>query len=256
VVWPADEPKRVPIGSQGATDIMTKWTYIFATLCLSLTAVSRANDVVKKEDSELGFAIVGAIVQKTSANNVALIKEDSGSVKAVKKDFIIMDKYKVIAVSENSIEAIDRNGQRYFVYHGKFMEDSAAKTAANQKMNLAPDRYQEDGFERKGGKIAVSASYRDKMVKDDLAKVLMQATAEPYLENGAIAGFRMSQIDEGSIYSKAGLQDGDVITSINGSELNNVAASISLLRSLKGADHIDIDLKRGGQTQKVTIDVR
>ena len=235
---------------------MTKWTHILILLCLSLTSVSRASDAIKKEDSELGFAIVGAIVQKHSTDNVALIKEESGAVKAVKKDFIIMEKYKVITVSEKSIEAIDRSGNRYLVYHGKFMEDSTAKNVANQTMNLPSDRYKEEGFERRGGKINVSALYRDKMVKDDLAKVLMQATAEPYLENGNIAGFRMTQIDEGSIYAKAGLQDGDVITNINGSELSNVAASIALLRSLKGADHIDIDLKRGGQSQKVTIDVR
>jgi len=214
-----------------------------------------SGELVKKEDTELGFAIVGAIVQKNSESNVALIKEDSGAVKAVKRDFIILDKYKVLSVYQNSIHAIDREGKTYLIYHGKFMDDGT-KTASQGARTQTQDRYREEGFERRGGTISVSASYRDKLVKEDLAKILMQATAEPFMENGLIAGFKMSQIDEGSIYAKAGLQDGDVVTNINGTELNNVSASISLLKSLKGTEHIDIELRRNGQSQKVTIDVK
>lgn len=229
---------------------------VFIPIIAGLAAVAASSGaLIKKEDTEMGFAIVGAIVQKNSDDNVALIKEDSGAVKAVKKDFIIMDKYKVLAVFQNSIHTIDRSGSMYLVYHGKFTEDGVKRPpSVNRSKNN--DNYREDGFERNGGTIKLSSTYRDKLVKDDLGKILMQATAEPYMENGAIAGFKMTQIDEGSIYSKAGLQDGDIVTSINGTELNNVSASISLLKSLKGAEHIDIDLKRNGQIQKVTIDIR
>ena len=76
---------------------------------------------------------------------------------------------------------------------------------------------------------------------------------------GAIAGiyigFKMSQIDDGSIYQKAGVVDGDIITAVNGQELNSVAGSITLLKTLKGADHVEIDIRRGGQTVKVAVDV-
>ena len=61
----------------------------------------------------------------------------------------------------------------------------------------------------------------------------MQATAEPYFQNGQIMGFKLSQIDADSIYDKSGVRDSDVITAINGNQLNNVSAAIKLLHSLK-----------------------
>ena len=64
-----------------------------------------------------------------------------------------------------------------------------------------------------------------------------------------------SQIDENSIYQKSGVQNDDIITSINGTELNSIAGSISLLRSLKGADHVDIEVRRGNASQKISVDV-
>ena len=93
-------------------------------------------------------------------------------------------------------------------------------------------------------------------VKTDLAKVLMQATAEPYLEGGQIVGFKMSQIDADSSYDKAGLRDEDVVTAINGQELNSVGGSIALLKSLKGTDELDITIRRGGDTLDFNISVQ
>ncbi|MEN9835334.1 MAG: hypothetical protein RL011_1527, partial [Pseudomonadota bacterium] len=102
-----------------------------------LAALSASSgELVKKEDAELGFAIVGAIVQKNSEGNVALIKEDSGAVKAVKKDFVILDKYKVLAVFQNSIHAIDRGGNTYLIYHGKFMDDGAKTASQSSRAQL------------------------------------------------------------------------------------------------------------------------
>jgi general secretion pathway protein C len=97
--------------------------------------------------------------------------------------------------------------------------------------------------------------YRDKIVKEDLSQILMQASAIPHMENGAIVGFKLLQIDEGSIYSKAGLKDDDVITSINGTDLTSAAGAVSLLRSLKGANKLDVEMLRGGGKESISIQV-
>jgi len=224
------------------------------TLLVTSTMVG-AQEPVKTNGADIGIAIMGTIVNKSTEDSVALIKEDSGTVKAVKRDHVIGDKYKVVAVTAQYMELITRDSKRFFVYPDKFADLVASKGTGPQ-LGGPSDSYKEEGFERNKGKITMSGLYRDKLVKEDLAKVLMQATAEPYLENGQIAGFKMSQIDEGSIYEKAGVRNGDIITGINGQELNSVAGSIALMRSLKGADHLDIDVKRDGIVQKITVDVR
>lgn len=228
-------------------------------LLLLLAATAWAQEPIKSDGSDIGITIMGAIIQEDSASNVALIKEQSGTVKAIKRDHVILNQYKVVSITAKYIELITRDARRHLVYQDKFSSAIASKSPPLQaapSLASVSDQYKEEGFERNKGVITMSAMYRDKLVKEDLAKVLMQATAEPHLENGSIVGFKMYQIDEDSIYHKAGLQNEDIITAINGQELNNVAAAIGLLRSLKGFDHVNVDLRRGGQTLKITIDVR
>ena len=228
---------------------------IFASSLYLLTVASGSTaDIVKSDGSELGIAIMGSIIQKDAADNVALIKEQTGTVKAVKAGHVIMDKYKVISVSAQYIEVVTRDSNQFLIYQDKFAGNIASKKSSGPNL-VNNDVFREDGFERNKDKIVMTGMYRDKLVQQDLAKVLMQATAEPYMENGSIAGFKMSQIDEGSIYQKAGLKDGDVVTGINGSELNSVAGSITLLKSLKGADSMEVEIKRDGTPMKFTISV-
>lgn len=231
---------------------------ILAALAFSAASPAFAEDPKKTDGSDIGITIMGAIVQKASEDNVALIKEQSGTVRAVKRDHVIMDKYKVLAVHPEYIHLVTRDAKHIYVYQDKFAGNfTVKKSDAPSSTAIAgvSEQYKEEGFERVKGKVTMTGMYRDKLIKEDLARVLMQATAEPYMEGSAIVGFKLSQIDDGSIYAKAGLTNGDIITSINGSELSSVAGSIKLLQSLKGADHLEVDVRRDAATMKITVDV-
>ena len=221
-----------------------------------------ANEPARTDGSDIGVSIMGAIVQKSTENNVALIKETStGSVKAVKAGHIILDRYKVLEIHGKYMVIITKDSKRYLVYQDKFASEFAkgstapADTNATRPTVAFGDSFREDGFERVKGQVTMSAGYRDKLVKQDLAKVLMQATAEPFMENGQIVGFKFTQIDGDSIYAKGGLVDDDVITVINGTKLNNVAGAIGLLKSMKDAESVEVELLRGGTPIKIVINV-
>ena len=149
------------------------------------------------------------------------------------------------------MELVNKQSHRYFVFLDKFNAQSG-KTVATADS----EGFSEDGFEQTNGKIVMTALYRDKLLKQDMAAVLMQATAEPVMDGGSIIGFKMSQIDDESIYQKSGLENGDVIRVINGNELTSVAGSITLLRSLKTESHFDIEILRNGVAKKITLDVQ
>ena len=238
-----------------------KLSLLGLVLVTGAVAFSQAQPEPKKSDgSNLGITIMGAIVQRAAENNVALIKEiKGGAVKAVKPGHVILDRYKIVEIHAKYITMINRDGARYLVYQDKFAGEFAGDKVASDApptRNLAlDDTYREEGFERVQGKVTMSGMYRDKIVKQDLARVLMQATAEPHIENGQITGFRFSQIDHDSIYAKGGLRDNDVVTSINGQRLTNVAGAISLLKSLKTAESLEIEINRGGAPSTISINV-
>ncbi len=228
---------------------------LMATIINAQVILQKAKPV---DGHTLGFLIMGTIAQKTPDNNVALIKiTSSGVVTAVKIGHIIDNKYKVTDVSEKYIRVITRQSQNYLVFLDKFAGEFRRSDSFSPGPAVNPDgHYREDGFERNEGKIAMTNAYRDRIVNQDLSKILMQATAEPVMSGGIIAGFKLYQIDSDSIFAKGGLRDDDVITSLNGQKLSSVSGAITTLKNLKESPSIDIELIRNGRPQSISINIR
>lgn len=238
--------------------MMKRIQNIVSLFALSV-ASNAAGEPIITDGSDLGIQLMGAIVQKHSSDNVALLKV-GGAVKAVKPGHTLTGRFQVVTISQDFVEIAEDSVKVYRIQQDKFAAQGARKgvpppPTASTDLQVPEDMYKEDGFERQKDRIKMTAMYRDKLVKDDLARVLMQATVEPVMENGLIAGFKISQIDAGSIYDKAGLLNGDIITQINDQELTSVAMSIKLLQSLKGAAHMEVGVRRNGQNMRLTVEV-
>jgi general secretion pathway protein C len=83
----------------------------------------------------------------------------------------------------------------------------------------------------------------------NLNEVATQARMVPSLKNGKPNGFKVFSIKPGSIYSKIGLQNGDVIQKINGYDLNSPDRALEIYTKLRDATSLSIELQRGGNTQ-------
>jgi general secretion pathway protein C len=91
---------------------------------------------------------------------------------------------------------------------------------------------------------------------ENMSQILTQARALPYLEQGKTVGFRLSEIVSGSLYEKIGLQNGDVIRSVNSQEVDDPAKFFQLYQGLKNERNITIDVMRGGQRQTLNYEIR
>lgn len=208
---------------------------------------------------DMGITILGSITNNRMQDNVALVKElSTGSIKAVKINHTVLKDYVVTAVFAKYI-ALRRGTEEFLVYQNKFAGDFVAQSSTAKAVLAGaappPSTFSEPGFERRDERIRMTSSYRDKLIKDDLSKVLMQATAIPYIDNGTFIGFRILQIDAGSIFDKAGLRDHDVVTAINGQRLDSAGTAISLLQSLRSAESIEVEFSRGQTAKKMNISV-
>lgn len=116
--------------------------------------------------------------------------------------------------------------------------------------------FKEDGFERNGNDMTMSQAYKQRMLTDDFTKVLQDAKASPYVVNGQVLGFELTRIREGSVYLKAGLQNGDVVQEINGVRLTNASAAIGILQSSRKASELDVVILRNGQPMNMHLEVR
>ena len=94
----------------------------------------------------------------------------------------------------------------------------------------------------------------DKSVIDgalnNLNTLATQARLVPSFENGVANGFKLFQIQPGSLYSAIGIENGDVITRINGYEVNSPDKALEVYQKLRESAHVTIELERGGQVVK------
>jgi len=74
----------------------------------------------------------------------------------------------------------------------------------------------------------------------------------PEMKDGKSAGFRLFSVKADGPFAKIGLQNGDVITAINGLEMTSPDQALAVYTKLKTANHLSVGLERNGQ--KITED--
>ena len=93
---------------------------------------------------------------------------------------------------------------------------------------------------------------------NDLSSILMQARAVPNREPGTgnINGFRLLDMQPGSIYEQLGLQRMDVIKSVDGTPVDSPAKAMELYNTLKNSPKVSLQVERNGKTETMTYNIQ
>lgn len=93
---------------------------------------------------------------------------------------------------------------------------------------------------------------------NDLSSILMQARAVPNREPGTgnINGFRILDMQPGSIYEQLGLQRMDVIKTVDGTPVDSPAKAMELYNTLKNSPKVSLQVERNGKTETMTYNIQ
>ena len=91
---------------------------------------------------------------------------------------------------------------------------------------------------------------------ENMSQLFTQIRAVPQFEGGQSIGFRLFAIRRGSLFDKIGLKNGDIITSINGTEMNDPSRAVSLLQELRDANDLSVKVIRNQQPTTLTYNIR
>jgi membrane-associated protease RseP (regulator of RpoE activity) len=222
------------------------WALIVAT---GISAVGQ------QEDPTEVLQLLGGIVAKNGTSSVALVKHrPTASIKAIKVGEMVFGVGRLLYVDRYEMR-IHRTTGSPIVISSRFAGEKNRLGKKGPTVNTE-DRYIEDGFQRIGNQITVDSRYRDRIVREELPKVLMEASSEPVMENGQIVGFRLFQFEENSMFHKLGMKDGDVVTEINGVPLNNVTRTVQLLNGLRGENAVKVKVVRNGTPTSLDLSVK
>ena len=78
----------------------------------------------------------------------------------------------------------------------------------------------------------------------------------PSFQNGKANGFKLFSIRPDSLYSKIGIQNGDIVQRINGYEMNSPDKALEIYSKLKDSQAITVDIVRRGKAQTMTYQIR
>ena len=87
------------------------------------------------------------------------------------------------------------------------------------------------------------------------ASLMTQIRAVPNIQNGETNGFTLSEITPGSVFEQLGLQDGDVLTGINGQAVNNPLQAVGMLSQMSQRPSVDITVLRDGQSMQFHLGI-
>lgn len=93
-------------------------------------------------------------------------------------------------------------------------------------------------------------------VFENMDRVLTDARFTPYIDGGALSGFKASEVKTNGVFGLIGLQDGDVVLSINGYRLDSPGKVAQVLGGLRGETEVKVDVLRGGEPRTLRYQIR
>lgn len=202
--------------------------------------------------SSLSYHVIGIIFGGTAQGSVVLLEGNDKKSSVYKLNDTLPGGGKVTNITADKVFISNNNCPEYLA-----MEYPSPKnTRAAHSKGSGNVAYSENGFERTGTSTQVTKPWVENILKNKLSSTLQDARAIPNLVNGQIKGFAITQIVPDSVYAKLGLQDGDVVSSINGIELNDAGRAIQTLNSLRNETHIELQVLRNGQPTQFSVNIQ
>jgi general secretion pathway protein C len=206
--------------------------------------------------SALPLVLIGTLVHSNPAKSIAAIEVKS---KSLTGSYITGAEIEGLA----KVESVERN--RVYIRNN----NTGAKEYI--EMNKAGNKVSFDAAKAAlpskpgGSEVQITGTNQFQIKKSDLLKytndlssVLMQARAVPNRDpnTGEINGFRILDMQQGSIYEQLGLQRMDIIKGVNGEPIDSVQKAMELYNTLKNGNQVKLLIDRGGKSDTFTYDVK
>ncbi len=91
---------------------------------------------------------------------------------------------------------------------------------------------------------------------DNMNQLFTQIRAVPHFEGGQSTGFRLFAIRQNSLFDQIGLRNGDIIQSINGTEINDPSKALGMIGELRNVDQLNVQILRNKTTMTVNYRIR
>jgi len=137
-------------------------------------------------------------------------------------------------------------------FPGDVPDPSIGSAGAGTPTAWQPDRpFAEWIVENKHGREYRGDRKRFDQAMEHLDEIGRQVRIVPHLSEGKCIGFKLFAVRTSGIFAAAGLRSGDIVTRVNGVALDSPGKLDSKVLLPAGADRLEVELLRNGETLKL-----
>ncbi len=226
---PAQPSTKADGGANAATRIVS--AHLFGK-----AEVTKA-EVVEAPETRLNLKLKGVYATEDENQGYALIASGSGREKLYATGQSVPGNAILRAVFPDRV-ILDRKGR----YETLRMID----TKLTGGSSYVPRRSSGRSQTRKLGADSRAVKLRQEILRNP-RKLAELVSASPAYENGVFAGYRITTRRSDPVFEELNLHSGDIITQVNGIQIDSPQKGLQVLQQLARATEANIVIKRGGQ---------
>ena len=193
------------------------------------------------------LAAVGVVVAESSERSVAILRSEGRTRVVSVGDSVFGGRLLAVSTSQVTLEF---DGERIDVRVRSTgpptMSPPFVATTAE-----APEPPPEDAPPR----VMKREDVQQRLGRE-MNRILAETAIRPVTEDGRVVGVRLTRVAQDSLLTEAGLRSGDVLTNINGTEIDGMATLISLWPRLQGASDLRAQGLRDGRPFSISLSLQ
>jgi general secretion pathway protein C len=203
--------------------------------------------VVDAPDTRLKLVLKGVFASDEEANARAIVADPGGKEDHYSIGDPVPGGAKVSEIHADRI-ILERNGRFETLRLPKKLMSRGGQSVSHSSANRITRRPQAEA----ANKAAAFSQYREE-IKQNPSAFLKYVRATPARENGEFIGFRLQAGQQRGALSQLGLEAGDIVTAINGVQIDSPAKGMKAMQALSEGDSINVTLLRSGQETQLNL---
>jgi general secretion pathway protein C len=193
------------------------------------------------------LAAVGVVLARPAERSVAILRCEGRTRVAAVGDSVFGGR--LVAVSADDV-TLEFDGKRVDLLVASTGEVPPKGPPPAPTAPTAPAR-EEDSPPRVMDRAEVQ-----RRLGAEIPRILAETAVRPVSEDGRVVGLRLTRVPAGTLLTEAGLRAGDVLTRINGTEIDGMATLIGLWPRLQGATDLHAEILRDGRPLSISLSLK
>jgi len=215
---------------------------------LLILALAAALETAPKD-----LAVTGVVVRKTKERSTAILSSGGKTRVVAVGDSAFGGR--VVTVNAEGV-TLDYAGERLVLRLQSALQAAAAnpqRPAPPAARAAAPGAAPEDPSTPARTMQRADVQRR---LGDEIPRILAETAVTPVMADGHVVGVQVARLAEGSLLTDAGLRAGDIITQVNGTDIDGMGTLIGLWPRLQTATELRAVITRNGQPVSLVVSLK